>query len=80
MKRTKKPFGGLIKDVKRRYKKYKSDIVDAFNLQCFAAIIFIYFAALSPAITFGGLLSQFFFYKSIYLFKKTKFQVRKPTI
>ncbi|XP_041847790.1 anion exchange protein 2a isoform X2 [Melanotaenia boesemani] len=51
-------FGGLIKDVKHRYPQYLSDIRDALNPQCMAAIIFIYFAALSPAITFGGLLGE----------------------
>lgn len=46
----------MIRDIKRRYQFYKSDITDALNAQVLAAIIFIYFAALSPAITFGGLL------------------------
>ncbi|KAM9775579.1 anion exchange protein 2b isoform X1 [Syngnathus typhle] len=58
LKRTGRPFGGLIRDVRRRYPKYASDFKDALNSQCMAAIIFIYFAALSPAITFGGLLSE----------------------
>ncbi|XP_060795332.1 solute carrier family 4 member 1b (Diego blood group) [Neoarius graeffei] len=56
--RTGIPFGGLIRDLRRRYKHYKSDITDAMNAQVFAAVIFIYFAALSPAITFGGLLAD----------------------
>lgn len=46
----------MIRDIKRRYQYYKSDLTDALNPQALAAIIFIYFAALSPAITFGGLL------------------------
>uniref|UniRef100_A0A3Q1GR92 Anion exchange protein n=1 Tax=Acanthochromis polyacanthus TaxID=80966 RepID=A0A3Q1GR92_9TELE len=54
--RTGRPFGGMMKDIRRRYQHYKSDITDALNAQVLAAIIFIYFAALSPAITFGGLL------------------------
>ncbi|KAI3364839.1 hypothetical protein L3Q82_001029 [Scortum barcoo] len=56
--RTGKLFGGMIRDVKRRYQYYKSDITDALSAQVLAAIIFIYFAALSPAITFGGLLAD----------------------
>lgn len=56
--RTGIPFGGLIKDLRRRYKHYKSDITDAMNPQVLAAVIFIYFAALSPAVTFGGLLGE----------------------
>uniref|UniRef100_A0A672I6Q2 Anion exchange protein n=1 Tax=Salarias fasciatus TaxID=181472 RepID=A0A672I6Q2_SALFA len=58
LRRTGRLFGGLIKDVTRRYPQYVSDIRDALNPQCMAAIIFIYFAALSPAITFGGLLGE----------------------
>ncbi|XP_034070501.1 solute carrier family 4 member 1b (Diego blood group) isoform X2 [Gymnodraco acuticeps] len=58
LSRTGRPFGGMIRDMKRRYHYYKSDITDAFNAQVLAAVIFIYFAALSPAITFGGLLAD----------------------
>ncbi|XP_056149928.1 anion exchange protein 2a [Lampris incognitus] len=58
LQRSGRLFGGLIRDVKRRYPQYLSDIQDALNAQCMAAIIFIYFAALSPAITFGGLLGE----------------------
>uniref|UniRef100_A0A8C2FJB6 Anion exchange protein n=1 Tax=Cyprinus carpio TaxID=7962 RepID=A0A8C2FJB6_CYPCA len=42
----------------RRYPKYISDFKDALSPQCMASVIFIYFAALSPAITFGGLLGE----------------------
>ncbi|XP_051570670.1 solute carrier family 4 member 1a (Diego blood group) [Myxocyprinus asiaticus] len=56
--RTGYPFGGMIKDIKRRYKHYLSDFKDALDPQVLSAIIFIYFAALSPAITFGGLLAD----------------------
>ncbi|XP_072047602.1 band 3 anion transport protein-like [Amphiura filiformis] len=58
LKRTKIPFGGLYNDVKRRYPHYLSDFTDALNGQCVAAVMFIFFAALSPAITFGGLLGE----------------------
>uniref|UniRef100_A0A3Q2D550 Anion exchange protein n=1 Tax=Cyprinodon variegatus TaxID=28743 RepID=A0A3Q2D550_CYPVA len=56
--RTGYPFGGMVRDIKRRYRHYLSDYTDALNPQVLAAIIFIYFAALSPAITFGGLLAD----------------------
>ncbi|XP_024920459.1 solute carrier family 4 member 1a (Diego blood group) [Cynoglossus semilaevis] len=56
--RTGYPFGGMIKDIKRRYRYYISDYTDALNPQVLAAVIFIYFAALSPAVTFGGLLAD----------------------
>ncbi|XP_074417814.1 band 3 anion transport protein isoform X4 [Larus michahellis] len=58
LRRTGRPFGGLVRDIRRRYPKYLSDIKDALSPQCLAAVIFIYFAALSPAVTFGGLLSE----------------------
>lgn len=48
----------MMKDLKRRYRHYISDYTDALNPQVLAAVIFIYFAALSPAITFGGLLGK----------------------
>ncbi|XP_053327020.1 anion exchange protein 3 [Spea bombifrons] len=51
-------FGGLVRDIRRRYVQYWSDIKDGLNSQCLAAALFIYFAALSPAITFGGLLGE----------------------
>uniref|UniRef100_A0A8C4H0E3 Anion exchange protein n=1 Tax=Dicentrarchus labrax TaxID=13489 RepID=A0A8C4H0E3_DICLA len=56
--RTGYPFGGMVKDLKRRFRHYISDYTDALNPQVLAAVIFIYFAALSPAITFGGLLAD----------------------
>ncbi|XP_046401181.1 anion exchange protein 2 isoform X2 [Ischnura elegans] len=58
LKRTRRPFGGLINDIKRRFPHYISDFIDGLNFPCFAAAIFIYFAALSGAITFGGLLGD----------------------
>ncbi|XP_039286283.1 anion exchange protein 2 isoform X2 [Nilaparvata lugens] len=58
LRRTHRPFGGLFNDIRRRWPHYKSDIIDGLNAQCFAGAIFIYFAALSAAITFGGLLAD----------------------
>lgn len=58
LKRSGVPFGGLIHDIRRRYPQYMSDLKDSLDMQCLAAIIFIYFAALSPTITFGGLLGE----------------------
>jgi len=55
--RTSTPFGGLIGDIKHRHlKSYLSDFKDGLNAQVIAATIFIYFAALSGAIAFGGLM------------------------
>nr|XP_008122665.2 PREDICTED: anion exchange protein 2 [Anolis carolinensis] len=58
LRRTGRLFGGLVRDARRRFPQYLSDFRDALNPQCVAAVIFIYFAALSPAITFGGLLGE----------------------
>lgn len=51
-------FGGLINDLKRKIPWYWSDFKDALAMQCIASWIFLYFACLSPIITFGGLLSE----------------------
>ncbi|XP_011636149.1 band 3 anion transport protein isoform X6 [Pogonomyrmex barbatus] len=58
LRRTKRPFGGLINDIKRRYPFYLSDFTDGLSSSCIAAAIFMYFAALCTAITFGGLMSD----------------------
>lgn len=58
LEKTHRMWGGLINDIKRRYPMYKSDIIDGLNTETLAATIFMYFAALSTAITFGGLASE----------------------
>ncbi|KAH8419407.1 hypothetical protein KR222_011188, partial [Zaprionus bogoriensis] len=58
LSRTGRPFGGLINDFKRKAPWYWSDFRDALSMQCVASWIFLYFACLSPIITFGGLLAQ----------------------
>ncbi|XP_068932205.1 band 3 anion transport protein [Petaurus breviceps papuanus] len=58
LQRTGYLFGGVAQDARRRYPKYLSDIIDGLSPQVLAAVVFIYFAALSPAITFGGLLGD----------------------
>ncbi|XP_072752840.1 electroneutral sodium bicarbonate exchanger 1 isoform X5 [Anoplolepis gracilipes] len=58
LERSGRLFGGLINDVKRKGPFYLSDFKDALALQCVASFIFLYFACLSPIITFGGLLGE----------------------
>ncbi|XP_046386758.1 electroneutral sodium bicarbonate exchanger 1 isoform X2 [Ischnura elegans] len=58
LSRTGRLFGGLVNDVKRKVPWYWSDFKDALALQCIASWIFLYFACLSPIITFGGLLGE----------------------
>nr|XP_029727236.1 sodium-driven chloride bicarbonate exchanger-like isoform X11 [Aedes albopictus] len=58
LSRTGRLFGGLINDLKRKKPFYLSDFRDGLSLQCVASWIFLYFACLSPIITFGGLLGS----------------------
>ncbi|CAD7003682.1 unnamed protein product [Ceratitis capitata] len=58
LEKTHKWWGGLRNDLKRRLPMYRSDITDGLNSQTLAATIFMYFACLSTAITFGGLASE----------------------
>ena len=55
---THSPFAGVRQDIKRRYPQYWSDIKDGISIQALAAIIFIYFANITPAVTFGGVLGR----------------------
>ncbi|XP_033100508.1 electroneutral sodium bicarbonate exchanger 1-like [Anneissia japonica] len=58
LERTGRIFGGLVQDVKRRAPHYLSDFTDALHLQCLASVFFMYFACITPVITFGGLLGD----------------------
>ncbi|MCC9599905.1 PTS sugar transporter subunit IIA [Stieleria sp. JC731] len=53
-----KPFAGLKADVTRRLKHYKSDFVDGLRAKSIASIVFMYFACVAPAVTFGGLMGR----------------------
>lgn len=57
-KRTGRIFGGMINDIKRRMPMYRSDIKDGMNTETLAATMFLYFAGLATAITFGGLIGS----------------------
>ena len=56
---TKECAGGLLRDIRRRYAYYLSDYKDGFNLHCFTAFIFTFFACMAPAITFGAILGDY---------------------
>uniref|UniRef100_H2YXZ4 Anion exchange protein n=1 Tax=Ciona savignyi TaxID=51511 RepID=H2YXZ4_CIOSA len=56
--RTGRLFGGLIEDIKRKAPYYFSDFKDCLSIQCLASFIFLYFAILTPIVTFGGLLGD----------------------
>uniref|UniRef100_A0A5F9D2F4 Anion exchange protein n=1 Tax=Oryctolagus cuniculus TaxID=9986 RepID=A0A5F9D2F4_RABIT len=58
LQRTGRFCGGLIKDLKRKAPFFASDFYDALNIQSLSAILFIYLATVTNAITFGGLLGD----------------------
>jgi mannitol/fructose-specific phosphotransferase system IIA component (Ntr-type) len=49
-------FGGLIGDLRRRLPHYASDFRDGFHPKVLASTLFLFFACLAPAVTFGGIL------------------------
>ncbi|CAF4973254.1 unnamed protein product, partial [Rotaria socialis] len=51
-------FGGVYREMRRRYEHYKSDIFDAFSLNCLVSLIFMFIACLAPALTFGGIIGK----------------------
>lgn len=58
LKRTGRIFGGLINDVKHRYSYFLSDFKDGLHIQCVASTVFLFFACITPIVTFGGLMGQ----------------------
>ena len=71
--RTGRLFGGMINDIKRKKPYYWSDytgkffvrsifsnffLTDGLNMQCVATVMFLYFAIITPIVTFGGLLAD----------------------
>jgi len=48
----------MIQDIKRKARWYKSDFTDCLSIQCIASFFFLYFAVLTPIVTFGGLLGD----------------------
>ncbi len=49
--------GGLRQDVARRLPHYLSDFVDGLHAKCVGSTLFLFFACLAPAITFGGVMA-----------------------
>ena len=56
--RTGRLFGGFVNDIKRKAPWYLSDFTDGISMQSVATFGFLYFACLTPIITFGGLLGE----------------------
>ena len=58
LKSAPRPFAGIKADIKRRLPHYIADFKDGLRAKSIASIVFMFFACLAPAITFGGLLGD----------------------
>lgn len=58
LKPTARLFGGIVADFRRRWRHYASDFRDGLNLRTAASVVFLLFACLAPAITFGGIMGD----------------------
>ncbi|NWZ39656.1 S4A4 protein, partial [Brachypodius atriceps] len=58
LERTGRLFGGLLRDIRRKAPWYASDFSDALHPQCLSAVLYIYLATVTNAITFGGMLGD----------------------
>ena len=56
--RSKRLFGGLLNDIKRKKPFYISDLLHGLHPQCLSSFLFLYFACLAPIVAFGGLLGE----------------------
>jgi mannitol/fructose-specific phosphotransferase system IIA component (Ntr-type) len=57
MRYTGKFCGGLVADIRRRAPHYAGDFRAGLHPKCVAATLFLFFACLAPAVTFGGLMA-----------------------
>ncbi|NWX08805.1 S4A4 protein, partial [Caloenas nicobarica] len=58
LERTGRLFGGLLQDIRRKAQWYGSDFSDGLHPQCLSAVLYIYLATVTNAITFGGMLGD----------------------
>ena len=54
---TGKFAGGLRQDIARRLPHYVSDLVEGLHAKCVGSTLFLFFACLAPAVTFGGVMA-----------------------
>ncbi len=57
LERTGRFCGGLIADVRRRLPVYASDFKDGLDFKSVSSVLFMVFACLAPAVTFGGVMA-----------------------
>ena len=50
--------GGLVNDIRRRLPCYAADLRDGLHPKTLASALFLFFACLAPAVTFGGIMSS----------------------
>lgn len=55
---TGKLFGGMMADLRRRLPVYASDFRDGLHPKSISSSLFLFFACLAPAITFGGIMAE----------------------
>ena len=55
---TRRLFSGLVADIRRRLPHYASDFRDGMHAKCLASTLFLFFACLAPAVTFGGIMGE----------------------
>jgi mannitol/fructose-specific phosphotransferase system IIA component (Ntr-type) len=53
---TSQLFGGLKDDIRRRWTHYASDFRDGLSAKSLGSTLFLFFACLAPAVTFGGIM------------------------
>jgi mannitol/fructose-specific phosphotransferase system IIA component (Ntr-type) len=58
MQTAPKLFAGIKADLARRLVHYKADFVDGLRAKSIASIVFMFFACVAPAVTFGGLMGS----------------------
>lgn len=58
LRHSRRPCGGMWRDLKNLVSRYVSDFRDALSIQVFVSIIFLYISFLAPAIAFGGLMEE----------------------
>lgn len=51
-------FGGFIDDIRRRRACYASDFRDGLRSKSLSSTLFLFFACLAPAVTFGGIMGM----------------------
>jgi len=51
-------FGGWAADIRRRLPYYASDFRDGLHSKSVASTLFLFFACLAPAVTFGGIMAE----------------------